>query len=106
MSVDDLLKLAQLRLNGRKQAPTRRACRTPRVLHLLPRRCGTRAGLHGRRIRNSKRDATEARLREMESKLIHGVDDLEKRNLELLEEARAVEDLLEERAVQWISCGL
>jgi kinesin family protein 3/17 len=47
----------------------------------------------------SKRDATEARLREMESKLIHGVDDLEKRNLELLEEARAVEDLLEERAV-------
>ena len=46
-----------------------------------------------------KRDATEARLREMESKLIHGVDDLEKRNRELEEEARAVEDALEERAV-------
>ena len=46
-----------------------------------------------------RRDATEARLREMESKLIHGVDDLEKRNRELEEEARAEEDALEERAV-------
>ena len=46
-----------------------------------------------------RRDATELRLREMESKLIHGVDDLEKRNKELEEEARAEEDALEERAV-------
>ena len=46
-----------------------------------------------------RRDATELRLREMESKLIHGVEDLEKRNKELEKEARAEEDALEERAV-------
>ena len=59
---------------------------------------GTPTGGGTPRPREARR-ATEARLREMESKLIHGVDDLEKRNRELEEEARAEEDALEERAV-------